>query len=78
MATFAASRPGKSFAGIERHLAMEIPATGKINLRTNLADYPVTMAMKDGRVASPLVSLDFCGPPVAHDGFKAMFRENAF
>ena len=47
-------------------------------LKTNLADYPVTMAMKDGRVASPLVDLDFCGPPQAHNGFKAMLRENAF
>jgi 4,5-dihydroxyphthalate decarboxylase len=34
--------------------------------------------MKDGCVASPLVRLNFCGPPVAHDGFKAMLRENAF
>ena len=57
---------------------MDIPATGKINLRVNLADYPVTMAMKDGRVASSFVGLDFCGPPVAHDGFKAMLRDNAF
>jgi 4,5-dihydroxyphthalate decarboxylase len=24
------------------------------------------------------VSLDFCGPKTAHDGFKAMLRENAF
>ena len=49
-----------------------------ITLRTNLADYPVTMAMKDGRVTSDLVKLDFCGPKTAHDGFKAMIRENAF
>jgi 4,5-dihydroxyphthalate decarboxylase len=48
------------------------------SLRTNLADYPVTMAMKDGRVRSNLVRLDFCGPKSAHDGFKAMIREGAF
>ena len=48
------------------------------SLRTNLADYPVTMAMKDGRITSPLVKLDFCGPKTAHDGFKAMIRENDF
>lgn len=48
------------------------------SLRTNLADYPVTMAMKDGRVTSDLVRLDFCGPKLAHDGFKAMVREDAF
>jgi len=47
-------------------------------LRTNLADYPVTMAMKDGRLTSSLVRLDFCGPKTAHDGFKAMIREGAF
>lgn len=47
-------------------------------LRTNLADYPVTKAMKDGRVSSEVVKLDFCGPETAHNGFKAMVRENAF
>ncbi|MDT7838995.1 phosphate ABC transporter substrate-binding protein [Aquabacterium sp. OR-4] len=47
-------------------------------LRTNLADYAVTRAMKDGRVRSDLVTLDFCGPTPAHNGFKAMVRENAF
>jgi 4,5-dihydroxyphthalate decarboxylase len=47
-------------------------------LRTNLATYPVTKAMKDGSVRSDLVHLDFCGPTPAHNGFKAMVRENAF
>lgn len=47
-------------------------------LKTNLADYPVTQAMKDGRVTSDIVTLDFCGPKTAHDGFKPMVRENAF
>lgn len=47
-------------------------------LRTNLADYAVTKAMKDGRVKSDLVNLDFCGPTPAHNGFKAMVRENKF
>ena len=49
-----------------------------VSLKTNLADYPVTMAMKDGRVTSNLVKLDFCGPKTAHDGFKAMIRQNLF
>jgi len=48
------------------------------SVKTNLADYPVTMAMKDGRVASSLVTLEYCGPKTAHDGFKPMLRENAF
>ena len=57
---------------------MQTAATSTLQLRTNLADYPVTLAMKDGRVSSPIVSLDCCGPKLAHDGFKAMLRENAF
>jgi 4,5-dihydroxyphthalate decarboxylase len=36
------------------------------------------MAMKDGRVTSDLVTLDFCGPKLAHNGFKPMIRENGF
>jgi 4,5-dihydroxyphthalate decarboxylase len=34
--------------------------------------------MKDGRVSSDIVNLDFCGPTPAHNGFKAMVRENRF
>lgn len=48
------------------------------SVKTNLADYPVTMAMKDGRVTSSLVTLEYNGPKIAHDGFKAMLREHAF
>jgi 4,5-dihydroxyphthalate decarboxylase len=57
---------------------MEIPSSGAVTLRTNLADYPVTMGIKEGRVASPLVNLQFCGPPTAHDGFKDMIRRNQY
>jgi 4,5-dihydroxyphthalate decarboxylase len=53
--------------------ALQLPT-----LRTNLADYAVTRAMKDGRVKSDLVRLDYCGPTPAHNGFKAMVREEAF
>jgi len=52
--------------------------TSVTTLRTNLANYPVTMAMKDGRVTSDTVTLDFCGPEPAQNGFKAMLREHAF
>lgn len=52
--------------------------SSSITLRTNLADAPVTMAMKDGRVKSDIVELNFCGPKTAHDGFKAMIREHQF
>jgi 4,5-dihydroxyphthalate decarboxylase len=47
-------------------------------LRINLAEYAVTRALRDGRVTSDIVKLDFCGPTPAHNGFKAMVRENAF
>lgn len=57
---------------------MSTTSTEVPTLRTNLATYPVTKAMKDGRVASDLVQLDYCGPTPAHNGFKAMVRDNAF
>jgi 4,5-dihydroxyphthalate decarboxylase len=47
-------------------------------LRVNLSEYAVTKAMRDGRVKSDKVSLDFCGPTPAHNGFKAMVRESQF
>lgn len=49
-----------------------------LTLRTNLADYACTQALKAGQLASPLVTLDFCGPKVAHDGFKDMVRSHAY
>jgi 4,5-dihydroxyphthalate decarboxylase len=57
---------------------MMYPAAGAVTLRTNLADSPVSLGMKDGRLTSELIKFDFCGPKTAHDGFKAMLRENAF
>jgi 4,5-dihydroxyphthalate decarboxylase len=49
-----------------------------ISLPTNLADYPVTKALKDGQVSSPLVSLSFEGPKSASSGFKDMIRNNRY
>ena len=43
-----------------------------------MADYPVTMAMKDGRVSSAVADLDYCGPKVANNAFKAMLREDKY
>ena len=57
---------------------MAYASSGAVKLRTNLADYPVTMAMKQGKVSSPLVEFDFCGPKTAHDGFKDMVRNNKY
>jgi 4,5-dihydroxyphthalate decarboxylase len=54
------------------------PPTGKVRLKTNLADYPVVRALKEGKVKSDLVEFDFCGPKVANQGFKPMIREGAY
>ncbi len=52
--------------------------TKPLKLRLNLADYPQTKPLKSGAIKSSLVDLDYCGPKLAHDGFKALLRENAF
>src|SRR5213078_1002229 len=54
------------------------PSSGPVTLRTNLADYPMTQALKSGAITSDLVTFDFCGPKVANQGFKQMVRERAF
>ncbi len=56
----------------------EFPSAGPVTLRTNLADYPATRALKAGKVHSDLVRFDFAGPKQAHEGFKAMVRERRF
>jgi 4,5-dihydroxyphthalate decarboxylase len=57
---------------------MAVPASGPVTLRTNMADYPTTMGIKEGRVSSELVKYHFCGPKTAHDGFKDMLQRGAF
>ncbi|MEN3381714.1 MAG: 4,5-dihydroxyphthalate decarboxylase [Hyphomicrobiales bacterium] len=57
---------------------MEYPKSGPVTLRTNLADYAMTKALKSGAVKSNLVTFDFCGPKVANQGFKAMVRERKY
>jgi 4,5-dihydroxyphthalate decarboxylase len=49
-----------------------------LKLRTNLQDYPVTLAIKDGRITSSLVTLDCCGPKVAHNAFKDLLRNDKY
>jgi 4,5-dihydroxyphthalate decarboxylase len=53
-------------------------AATPVKLRTNLAEYPVTAALRQGRVHSPVVELDFCGPRTANKGFKAMLGAGQF
>jgi 4,5-dihydroxyphthalate decarboxylase len=57
---------------------MTTDLSGVPTLRVNLSEYAVTKALLDGRVSSDIVRLHFCGPTPAHNGFKAMVRENAF
>ncbi|WP_206241737.1 type 2 periplasmic-binding domain-containing protein [Novosphingobium terrae] len=49
-----------------------------LTLRANIDEYPVTKALREGRVTSPIVKLDICGPSPAQNGFKPMLRENAY
>ena len=53
-------------------------STVALKIKCNLAEYPITQAIRDGRVSSNVVSLDCCGPKLAHDAFKAMLRDNAY
>lgn len=49
-----------------------------LTLATNLADYPSTLALKEGRVSSDIVTLDFQGPKAASSGFKDMIRRDKY
>jgi len=55
-----------------------MPATGKVKLKTNFADYAISKALKSGAVPSDLVEFDFCGTKIANQGFKPMVREGRF
>lgn len=57
---------------------MATSAEDILTLRTNLAEYPVTKAIRDGRVTSNIVKLDCCGPEPAQNGFKDMVRRNMY
>jgi len=59
-------------------MATRYPASGPVTLKTNLADSALSAALKEGRVSSPIVRFEFCGPPTASNGFKACVRDRAF
>ena len=48
------------------------------HLRTLLGDYPHTAALKDGKITSEQVVLDFIPYSPTNKGFKPMVREQAF
>ena len=54
------------------------PKTGPVTLKANLAEYLNTKAIRAGQVKSDLVTIDFCGPQTANQGFKPMIREAKF
>ncbi len=49
-----------------------------MRLKTLLGDYAVTRALRDGRVRSPLVELDFADVKVPHTAFKRVVRDLEF
>src|SRR5262245_29062599 len=49
-----------------------------MRLKTLLGDYPVTEALKSGRVASSLVQLDYADVTPPHHGFKRVVRDLEF
>ncbi len=50
----------------------------KLTLKTLLADYPVTRALRRGTVSSPLFDFDFAPYEVSNHAFKPMVRDLAF
>ena len=67
------------YLGIGREIqVMAFDKNGAPRLRANIAEYPSTLAMRQGRIVSRLVELDFCGPEKARAGFRPMLRDAAF
>jgi 4,5-dihydroxyphthalate decarboxylase len=54
------------------------PKSGPVKLRVNLADHKLFAPLKSGDLSSDLVSFDFCGPKIAHNGFKDMVRNRGY
>jgi 4,5-dihydroxyphthalate decarboxylase len=54
------------------------PQTGPVTLRTNLKTYPLTAALKAGKIPSSLVTFDFCGPEKVFEGFRPMIEHDAY
>ena len=59
-------------------MSRDYPKSGPVTLRTNLAESPLSHALRAGEIKSDLVTFDFCGPKVANQGFKPMLRDRAF
>jgi 4,5-dihydroxyphthalate decarboxylase len=57
---------------------LHVTTPGKTKLFTLLGDYPNTLALKRGEIASDLVALEFADVKVANTGFKPLVREARF
>lgn len=57
---------------------MAYPSSGPVTLKVNLADSALVESLKNGKVRSDIVQLDFCGPKTANQGFKPMVRDGKF
>jgi 4,5-dihydroxyphthalate decarboxylase len=55
-----------------------VTTAGRTTLFTLLGDYPNTLALKRGEIASDLVALEFADVKVANTGFKPLVREARF
>lgn len=55
-----------------------LTAPDKIKLFTLMGSYPNAMALKDGRIASPLIDFDFADVKVSNTAFKPLVREAKF
>jgi 4,5-dihydroxyphthalate decarboxylase len=49
-----------------------------VRLRIAIGDYPHTLPLKRGQIASPLLKLDFVDVSPMHKAFKPMVREHAY
>ena len=49
-----------------------------MRLKTLLGDYPVTRALREGRVRSELIELDIADVKVPHTAFKRVVRDLEF
>jgi 4,5-dihydroxyphthalate decarboxylase len=59
-------------------MASPLPPTGPVTLDANIAEYLNTKALRADAIKSDLVSINFCGPKTANQGFKPMIREARF
>jgi 4,5-dihydroxyphthalate decarboxylase len=55
-----------------------LTAPDKVKLFTLMGNYPNVMALKDGRLDSPLVTFDFADVKVSNTAFKPLVREARF